>query len=115
VSFFKTDDGTAIYKKLGASGEELDSLVERLSVRLGRGHEVVVAFKEGDEAVLAIWRAAGLLRLEPESDGSGSATRQIRQLNDQKRVEIEQQRMAFDAGREKFIVAAHRAAGLELD
>jgi hypothetical protein len=45
VRFFKTDDGSDTYKLLGSHGKELDALVERLSVRLGRDCDVVVAFR----------------------------------------------------------------------
>jgi hypothetical protein len=114
VSFFKTEDGTATCKALGVRGRELDALLERLSVRLGVDHQVVAAFKAADAATLGIWRAAGLLRLEPEADGSTSAANQIRKLNNDKRHETEGCRQAFDAAREAFVSAAHTAAGSRL-
>lgn len=114
VRFFKTDDGTTTYEQLGEHGRELDALLERLSVRLGPEHEAVSAFKAADEAVLQVWRAAGLLRLEPESDGDEAASRQIERLNNEKRDAIEGDRGAFDAARERFVAAAHGAAGSRL-
>jgi hypothetical protein len=114
VSFFKTEDGTAIYKALGGRGRELDALLERLSVRLGSDHHVVSAFNAADAATLGIWRAAGLLRDEPEADGNPAAANQIRKLNDQKRGEIEAFREQFDTARKAFVSAAHTAAGSRL-
>jgi hypothetical protein len=114
VTFFKTDAGSKIYKLLGSQGRGLDALIERLSVRLGRDCDVVVAFKAADEAVLGVWQAVGLLRLEPEGDGSSSAASALRELNDQKRREVEAHREAFAAAREKFVAAAYNLAGARL-
>jgi hypothetical protein len=114
VSFFKTDNGTTTYELLGSQGRDLDALVERLSVRFGAEHDVVTAFSEADGAVLRIWRAAGLLRQEPESDGHAGAARQIRALNNEKEQAIRVEREEFDGARKRFVAAAHDAAGSRL-
>lgn len=110
----RPDEGTDVYKKLGAQGRELDALLERLAIRLGREHPAVAAFKDADDAVLAISRAAGLLRLGPEADGHEAAARQIHRLNDEKRTEVERRRETFDSARERFLDAAQQAAGSHL-
>jgi hypothetical protein len=114
VSFFKTDDGTTLYKKLGEHGETLDILLERLSIRLGRKHDVVAEFKDANSAVLEIWRACGRLRNEPDTAGDPSASRQIRDMNAGHRANIDGYRELFDVARERFIDAAHEAAGSRL-
>ena len=114
VAFFKTDEGADTYKHLGGHGRELDALVERLAIRFGREHDVTTAFSEVDEAVLGIWRVAGLLRLEREADGDGSAATQIRRLNEEKRTEIDALREKFDSARHRFLDAAHASAGSAL-
>ena len=93
----------------------MDVLGERLSVRLGRDSEVVMAFKVADEAVLGIWRKAALLRDEPESDGSDSARNQIRTLNDETRDAIEAQRTEFDAAAKHSSPRRTRRPGLTAD
>lgn len=114
MAFFKTEQGTEVYKTLGDHGKDADALYERLSVRLGRQHSAVMEFKAANEAVLTIWRAASLLRDEPEGDGHPSAAHQIAALNDEKRAAIEAARETFDASRERFVAAAQRAAGARL-
>jgi hypothetical protein len=69
-NFFTSEPGTEVFADLDAEGKKLDALVERLRVRFGNEHPVVVAFRQADEAMLDIYRAAGLVRLEDPPDGS---------------------------------------------
>jgi hypothetical protein len=114
VRFFKTAEGTQMYKELGGHGQVLDALYERLSVRFGRDCKVAVVFKEADEAVLGVWRAVGSLRHEPESDGTAAVSAEIKSVNRQQKTEIEAERKAFDAAREAFVASAYSAAGARL-
>ncbi len=114
VGFFKSDDGTATFTELGRLGRELDALTARLSVRFGRGHEVVALFSAANHATLEIYQAAGLVRLEPEPDGSPAAAHSVRKFYDETRDKIEAQRSLFDDARERFLDAAHRTAGAQL-
>jgi hypothetical protein len=100
-------------EQLGEYGRELDALLERLAVRLGPEHDAVRAFKAADEAVLRIWRAAGLLRLEPESDGDEAAERQIQRLSRERRTRSKKT-APRSTPRECFVAAAHAAAGSRL-
>ncbi len=113
-AFFKSDAGTKLYETLGSAGRVLDELLERLRIRLGPTREAVRAYTDADDAVLHIYRAAGLLRLEPEAEGDQSAVEQIRNLNDQKRTEIEEARNDFDRARETFTEHANQLAGARL-
>jgi len=56
------------YRDLDREGKEVDALTERLKVRFGRTHDVVVAFEAANEAALAAYRAAGLYKIEPRGD-----------------------------------------------
>jgi hypothetical protein len=114
VLFFKSPEGTEMYTELGARGKALDALHERLSLRLGRGCEVVTAFKAADEAALGIWRAAGGLRLEPEANGSHVVSDEMARISQQRRSEIEAEREAFDSAREAFLRPAYASAGARL-
>lgn len=105
--FFKGEEGARRLAELGEAGEKLDSLLERLKVRFHGRHGIVVAFERADEATLAIYRALELLKLEPEADaGDEYARRQVRELFDEKRTEIHEQRSEFDSQRAAFIDAA---------
>jgi len=112
--FFKSETGTETYIELGRRGKELDALIERLRVRFGRDHEIVATFREADEAVLDIYRAAGLARLEPEADESPASAHFVQKFHDEIRERLTTQRERFDEAREAFIDAAQRAGGTQL-
>jgi hypothetical protein len=112
--FFHSGEGTELFKRLGNHGEALDALVERVSVRLGREHEVAKALSAADGAFLKIYRAAGALRLESLDDDSEAARRQIEKIEQEKKEAIGLNRERFDKGREWFIASAHRLAGARL-
>jgi hypothetical protein len=112
--FFKSEKGTETFIELGRRGKELDALNERLRVRFGRDHEVVAPFIETNEAVLDIYRAAGLVRLEPGGDGSPASAHQVAKFHDETRDRLIAGRDRFDGAREAFIVAAQRAGGAQL-
>jgi hypothetical protein len=115
VSFFHSEDGADLYRRIEGEGKALDALLERMSVRLGRGHEVAKAFSAADGAFLKIYRAAGLLRLEDPGDGSQSSRDQVRQFERKQAETIEISRERFDKAREWFIAASQRLAGATFD
>lgn len=80
IPFFHSNDGTKLYQRLGDHGELLDALLERVSVRLGRDHDVAKALSAADGAFLKIYRAVGLLRLEDLGDESEGARRQVERI-----------------------------------
>lgn len=111
--FFDSDEGTIAYEQLKSFGQDVDVLVPRLAVRLGREHEAVIAFEAAVEDALDIFRALGLVRLEPEPD-PGHATALVRDFIDKSRARITERREQFDGHREMFMDAAQRAAGAKL-
>lgn len=113
-AFAKTEKGTEVFAKLGQHGNELDALTERLSVRFGRKHDVVSTFRTATEAALAIYRAVGRARLEPDADESPAAVRAVQDFHDETRATLALQRTSFDDARRAFIDAAHGAAGAAL-
>jgi hypothetical protein len=114
VSFFHGDEGAELYRRLEEHGEALDALLERLSVRLGREHEVVRALYAADGALLKIYRAVGLLRLEDPADGSEAARIQVEQFEREQEEKFGLNRERFDQAREWFVQAAQRLAGTRL-
>jgi hypothetical protein len=112
--FFKSERGTEVFVDLGVCCQDQDALVERLRVRFGRSHAVVAGFERADEAFLDIYRAAGLVRLEPESDGSPAANEMIRDFHDKQRSRLKEQRDRFDQARNDFIDATSEVAGADL-
>ena len=112
--FFKSERGTEVFADLDKRGKDQDALLERLRVRFGRSHAVVTAFERADEAFLDIYRAAGLVRLEPESDGSPAANEAIHSFHDKTRSRLDKQRVLFDQARNDFIDGASETAGADL-
>jgi hypothetical protein len=112
--FFKSDEGTEVYAELERFGRDLDALRERLQVRFGDEHPVVAAFCEAGEALLDVYRAAGLVRLEDPPDGSPAAAHAVRQFYDRTRRRLTTQRERFHRAREDFIEAAEAVAGARL-
>lgn len=115
IPFFHSDDGTELYRRLGDHGEVLDALLERVSVRLGRDHDVAKALSAADGAFLKIYRAVGLLRLEDLADESEAARRQVERIEREQMEKVGLNRERFDKAREWFIGAAQRLAGARLD
>jgi hypothetical protein len=114
-AFFETEDRAKPYRALRRDGEDLDAVAERLKVRFGREHEVVTAFVRADEAVLAVFRALELIRLEPPPDsGDRYAEAQVERMFREQVDAITERRTEFDAARSDFLDAAHRAAGAQL-
>jgi hypothetical protein len=114
-AFFATEERAKPYRALRRDGEQLDALAERLKVRFGREHELVTAFARADEAVLAIFRALELIRLEPPAtSGDQYAEAQIEAMFREQVDVISNQREDFDAARSDFLDTAHRAAGAQL-
>ena len=114
ILFFDSDDGTELYRRLGDHGEVLDALLERVSVRLGRDHDVAKALSAADGAFLKIYRAVGLLRLEALADESEAARRQVDRIEREQVEKVGLTRERFDQARESFIGAAQRLAGARL-
>jgi hypothetical protein len=111
--FFENEERERPYHELWRIGQELDALVERLSIRLGRDHDITNAFRKADEAILAVWRSLGLLRSEPEAEVEW-AQEERRRLLRETQSGTEAQRSIFDVERRRFIDAAQRAAGAHL-
>jgi hypothetical protein len=51
--FFRDDEGARQFDAIEQAGQQLDSLLARLTVRFPREHEIVVTFAAADEATLA--------------------------------------------------------------
>lgn len=115
VRFAQSEEGTELYRRLGDRGQELDVLLERMSVRLGRDHDVSKALSAAEGAFLKIYRAVGLLRLEDPGDGGEAAERQIREFERKQVEKVGLNRERFDQAREWFIEAAKNLAGARLD
>lgn len=113
-SFFKSEKGRDVFADLERSGWELNVLLERLRLRFGGDHRVVECFGAADTALLDVFRAAGLTRIEPDADGSPAAAHAIQQLHDQIRKRLSTQRERFDTTRDDFIAAACAVAGAQL-
>jgi hypothetical protein len=121
VGFFESNEGVERpegmeqLRELGRAGDQLDVLRERLAVRLGERHSVVVKLTEVDEAVLAIWRALDGIRFNVDRDADpGYGQRWIRDYFDEQHAKITEERTVFDAARKAFLAAAHSAAGAQL-
>lgn len=114
IAFVHSDDGTDLYKRLGDHGEALDALLERVSVRLGRDHDVAKALSAADGAFLKIYRAAGLLRFEDPAVGSEAARHEVERIEREQVEKITLNRERFNKAREWFIGAAQRLAGVRL-
>jgi len=112
--FFRAESRVETYRKLERCGQECDALRERLAVRLGRRHEAVKTFAEADEAVLTIYRALGVIKLEVDPPPDPSAAKQVATIVNAKRDEITEQGVVFDERRVDFMAAAHGTAGAEL-
>lgn len=115
VTFFDTEQGTDLYRQIEGDGKNLDAHLESLAVRLGREHEVSKALSATDGALLKIYRAIGLLRLEDVGDGSEYSRAQVREFELEQVEVIAINRERFDQAREWFISAAQRLAGARLD
>lgn len=111
--FFRDEERAKPYHALWHVGQELDVLLERLSIRFGRDHEVTRAFRDADDALLAIYRKLGVLRLEADAD-TEDGRRQLHQFVNEVRAETEGSREEFDTGRRAFIDAAQGTAGAHL-
>jgi hypothetical protein len=104
--------GQEVFDELTAAGQGSDLLIERLAVRLGRDHAVVVALTSASEAALEAWRSVDRLRLAPSKDDPDERLQRHRfELGNKARDEVAEHRKLFDASREEFMDAAHRAAG----
>jgi hypothetical protein len=112
--FFTSDKGTEVFTELGRCGEELDALLERLRIRFGSDHRVVTSLNSADAALLDIHRAAGLVRLKPDDDGSPVAAHAIREFYDDTMSRLLAQRERYDRTRKDFIDAAYVVAGAQL-
>ena len=112
--FFTSEKGAEVFADLERCGRDFEVLLERLRIRFGDEHAVVASSGEADEAVLDIYRAAGLVRLEDPSDGSPAAEHEIARFYKQTRERLVTQRERFDEARHKFVEAAHAVAGAEL-
>jgi hypothetical protein len=114
AGFFKDEKRVATYDKLEQVGREADGLRARLAVRLRVDHEVVKAFTEANEAVLAIYRALGMIRFESDPPPDPTAEKQVREIIDAERDKITAGRKSFDKRRDDFMNAASRTAGARL-
>jgi hypothetical protein len=104
----------AAYKELTVAGQDFDLLIEQLAIRLGRDHDVVVAFTAANEATLEIFRSIDRLKLAPAKDGDERAQRYRFDLGNETRDDVARHRTTFDARREEFMAAAVRSAGAKL-
>jgi hypothetical protein len=114
AGFLEEAQGAATYDELKVAGQDLDVLTERLAVRFGRDHEIVVAFTAASEATLEVFRSVDRLKLAPAKDGDERAQRYRFDLGNTARDEVTAHRATFDSCREEFMDAAQRAAGAQL-
>ena len=98
------------HAKLTEFGERYDELSERMKVRLGPDHEVTREFVGAGESVLDIYRAIGMIRLEPPAEEAHVRVDRQNAINEQ-RQRITNARERFDTHRAGFIDAAARTAG----
>jgi len=112
--FFESEQRVETHRKLERCGQEGDALIARLEGRLGPDHEAVKTFTQANEAVLDIYRALGLIRLESDPPPDPSAAAQVATIVDEQRDRIIQSRTAFDDRRRAFTDAAYRTTGVRL-
>jgi hypothetical protein len=112
--FFKSAQRVETYDELERCGRDADALAARLEIRLGADHEAVKSFIDANEAVLAIYRALGMIRLESDPAPDPSAAKQVTKIIDDERDKISRARETFDDRRDAFMDAAQRTAGAKL-
>jgi hypothetical protein len=114
-AFFETEERSKPYRDLDVAGKQLDRLLERLKIRLGRDHDAVESFSAAGEAALEIYRAIQLIKLEPEAmPGDENTERRIAEFVKEQRDRTIAEREKFDSKRGEFIDAAQQTAGADL-
>lgn len=111
--FFRTEDRSAPYRAVERAGQELDALLERLTVRLGRDRDVVRHFAGCDEAALLTFRTLNMLKLEFAVGDEPAAGERVKLLTET-RESLGSARTKFDESRRDFMDAAQRLAGAKL-
>jgi hypothetical protein len=115
LGFFEDEEREKPYRALRRDGKNLDRLLERMRIRLGRGHEAVAAFNAANVAVLEAFRVLKLVKLEGRpTRGDEAAERSVASFLVEQREKLDSERNGFDARRIEFIDAAQRAAGAKL-
>lgn len=113
-AFFEDEERATSYRELEAAGRETDALRGQLEVLLGSDHPATRAFREAATAMLDAFRALGLIRMEEPTTREERADPYMAELVDEQRKRVGAARESFGTAKERFLRAAHAAAGATL-
>lgn len=114
AAMFDNEARAKPYYQLKEVGREADGVLGQLRIRFGPDHPATLAFGDADAAMLDVFRALGLIKMEdPDVKGSYDEG-QVDQMLKEQRKRVTTGRENFGIAQEKFVQAAHAAAGAKL-
>jgi hypothetical protein len=112
--FFEDEERARPYDLLEEVGREVDGVLGQLRIRFGPEHPAAVAFGDAGAAMLDVFRALGLIKLEDPAIKGTYDEREVVGMVAQQRDRISTGRENFGIAQEQFVSAAHSAAGAKL-
>lgn len=112
--FFEDEERAKPYRELEAVGREADGVLGQLRIRFGPEHPATLAFGDADAAMLDVFRALGLIKMEDPAISGTYAERQVAEMLEAQRERVARGRENFGIAQEQFVAAAHASAGAKL-
>lgn len=114
AAFFEGEEREKPYRQLEEVGREMDGVLGQLRIRFGPGHPATVAFADADAAMLDVFRALGLVKVEDPAIKGSYEEREVVEMVAQQRDRVRTGRENFGIAQEQFVAEAYAAAGAKL-